>query len=81
MDPELIPRSGLVVTPQWLRNHTFRFTVTGAVPGQNYQIQRSSNLFDWTDLEQVTLTNGQFLFTDPAATSSTGFYRFRSGGA
>jgi hypothetical protein len=77
--PAALPRPVLIM-PQWLGNHTFRLTLTGAVPGQTYQIQRSTNLFDWTVVQQVTPTNGQFVFTQPGATSSTGFYRVKSGG-
>lgn len=77
--PATPPRTVLTM-PQRLGGNAVRFTVTGAVPGQTYQIQRSTNLFDWTDVQQFMPTNGQFVFTDAGATSSVGFYRVKSGG-
>jgi hypothetical protein len=73
------PPPAVLLMPQWLGNKTFRLTVTSAVPGQTYQIQRSSNLFDWIVVQQFMPTNGQFVFTDFGATSSIGFYRVKSG--
>jgi glucose/arabinose dehydrogenase len=77
--PAAFPPAVLTM-PRWLGNNTFRFTVTGAVSSQSYQIQKSTNLFDWTVVAQVMLTNGQFLFTNSGANSSVGFYRVQSGG-
>jgi hypothetical protein len=67
----------VLILPQWLGNNTFRFTATGAVPSQSYQVQRSTNLLDWTVLEVVVPTNGQFVFTDSGAISFSTFYRVR----
>jgi hypothetical protein len=50
-------------------------TVTG-VAGQTYSIQFSSNLKDWPDLTNITLTNSAGSFTDPsAANNNQRFYR------
>ena len=44
----------------------FLGTISG-LAGQNYAIQDSSNLRDWIDLTNVTITNGLARFTDSAA--------------
>src|SRR5262249_12440332 len=44
-------------------------TVTG-VAGQTYAIQFSSNLQDWSDLTNITLTNSAGSFIDPAAANN-----------
>lgn len=41
-------------------------SVSGAV-GQQYQLQATTNLTDWTDLDLITNTNGTVNFTDPEA--------------
>src|SRR4051812_24102191 len=66
-----LPRYSVVVPPEWDYD---------AIPGQTYQIQKSTNLFDWTVVQQVMPTNGQFAFTNFGATSAIGFYRLKSGG-
>ena len=76
--PAAPPRPVLIMAQQ-IGNNSFRFNVTGAITGQTYQIQRTANLFDWTVIGQVAPTNGQFVFTDPGANSSTGFYRVKAG--
>ncbi|HSU53313.1 MAG TPA: PQQ-dependent sugar dehydrogenase [Candidatus Dormibacteraeota bacterium] len=77
--PPAAPRPVLNM-PQWLGTNTFRLTVTGVVPGQTYQVQRSTNLFDWITIENVTPPNAQFVVTDSGATSSASFYRVSSAG-
>jgi glucose/arabinose dehydrogenase len=73
------PPSPILITPQRLGNNAFRFTVTGTVAGQAYQIQKSANLFDWTVVGKFMPTNLQFVFTDPGATSPVGLYRVNLG--
>ncbi len=75
--PAAVPAT-ILTMPQWLGNHTFHFTVTGAVPGQSYQVQSSTNLVDWLTLSQVQATNTQFVFTDANATDTGRFYRVES---
>jgi len=68
----------ILTMPQWMENNTFRFTVTGAVPGQSYEVQRSMNLVNWLALGQMHATNTQFVFTDANATDTLRFYRVES---
>jgi glucose/arabinose dehydrogenase len=71
------PPRPILTRSQWLGSHSFQFTVTNAVAGQTYQIQRSTNFVDWTVAGEFMATNGQFVFTDPGATSSVGFFRVK----
>ncbi|HVV01249.1 MAG TPA: PQQ-dependent sugar dehydrogenase [Verrucomicrobiae bacterium] len=67
----------ILVTPQWLGTNTFRFTVNSAIPGQTYEVQRSVDLVHWTILQQIVVTNADFVVTDAAAISSNGIYRIK----
>jgi hypothetical protein len=73
------PPPPFLIMPEWLGNHTFRFTATSTVPSQIYQVQRSANLIDWIVIGQIAPTNAQFMFTDPGATSAAAFYRVKWG--
>ena len=75
--PASVPAT-ILTMPQWLGNDTFRFTVTGAVPGQSYLVQWSTNLVNWMTLSQVQATNSQFVFMDGNATDARRFYRIVS---
>jgi hypothetical protein len=61
--------------------NSFGFSIVGA-PGSSIVIEASTNLHDttsWFPLQNLTLTNGFFLFSDPDATNyPSRFYRFRS---
>src|SRR4051812_7662268 len=58
------------------RSNAFKFTITGAIPGLDYQIQGSTNVRSWTTLTNVIATKNTFDFTDTAASSfARRFYR------
>ncbi len=55
---------------------SLRLQLTGAVPGNRYRIQTSSNHLDWVPWVQLFATNNQIFVVDPAAASATvRFYR------
>jgi hypothetical protein len=48
------------------------------IPGRFYQIQRSTNLSDWTTIATLTVAeNGAVEFTDEDPPEASGFYRLR----
>ncbi len=61
-----------------LPNKTSEF-VFSAVPGKQYIVQGSTNLFDWEEITNLTAVNGPLRFADPAAASfAKRFYRVSS---
>jgi hypothetical protein len=45
-------------------------------PGGNYQVQKTSDLVNWSDATSATAnSNGYFQFIDFAATNNKSFYR------
>jgi uncharacterized repeat protein (TIGR01451 family) len=67
--------SGLVVN----HNGTFQFTVTG-VPGQEYIVQASTNLFNWVPVyTNPPPYNSPFTYTNSSAVSPGEFYRVVTG--
>ncbi|MBK7998227.1 MAG: hypothetical protein IPK15_05715 [Verrucomicrobia bacterium] len=57
-----------------LSPYGFTFSFNG-VTNQPYQLQRSTNLTEWTTLETITLSEPYFLFEDTNAPSGAAFYR------
>jgi hypothetical protein len=68
------PPTRAMLTNAVFQSGAFKFTVTRAIPGVEYQIQASTNLANWTSVTNVVATNNTFEFTDTAANSSR--YRF-----
>lgn len=69
------PLSIQLAHPASLPNGGFSFSFS-AVAGQNYQIQVSTNLQDWSSLGSVLATNSTFQFVDTGATNRPPrFYR------
>ena len=63
------------LAPVIYSNGTFQANAF-VTPGQNYQIQASSNLFNWTPVTNVSSTSSPVLFVDPAASNFPArFYR------
>ena len=68
--------SSVRLTNPVFRSNAFKFTITGAIPGLDYQIQGSTNVRSWTTLTNVIATKNTFDFTDTAASSfARRFYR------
>ncbi len=66
--------------PQLLADGTFRMLLEGA-PNQNYVIEISTDLAEWTALATLNYTNGAMPFIDASATNAAPaqrFYRARS---
>jgi hypothetical protein len=65
--------------PTRLSDGQFRFNFSGT-PGQNYTLQASSDLFNWTPLITLNSSNSSYTFTDPAASGAPRrFYRVWAG--
>jgi hypothetical protein len=61
--------------PVRLASGQFRFTVNG-MAGQNYTLQVSSNLVNWSSLVTITSPGSSFNITDPnAVNANSRFYR------
>ena len=61
--------------PAWLGKDGFAFMVK-SIPGQNYQIQVSTNLSTWISLTNIVASSNSFQFIDSMATNfPTRFYR------
>jgi len=56
---------------------TFRLQLT-AEAGSNYELQRSSNLTNWSTIKTGATTSGQVFLVDEAALADRAFYRVRS---
>jgi hypothetical protein len=55
----------------------FEFRLLGQ-PNQQYFIEKSTNLLDWTVISSVTPTSSSWMVRDPTATlGGTAFYRAR----
>jgi hypothetical protein len=67
------PPTRVTLTNPLFQSSGFKFTITGAVPGAEYQIQASTNLTNWTSLTNMVGGQNTFEFTDTAANS----YRHR----
>jgi hypothetical protein len=52
----------------------FQLLVTGS-PAQQYLIETSTNLADWSALATVTNTTGSVIFSDPSPSGPVRFYR------
>jgi hypothetical protein len=64
-----------LVSPRWLTNGRFAFTVTGTVP-QNFSVLASTNFSNWLSLATNALVAGQFNYTNTNAnTFPRRFYR------
>jgi hypothetical protein len=50
--------------------------IFAGVPGANYQVQKTSDLVNWSNATSaIANSNGYFQFIDPAATNNRSFYR------
>ena len=67
-------RSSVVITNPAVRSGAFKFSITRAIPGLEYQVQSSSNLVSWTGLTNLIATKTTFDFTNTTATQRR-FYR------
>ena len=67
-------RSSVAITNPIVRSGAFKFTITRAIPGLEYQVQGSSNLVSWTSLTNLVATKNTFDFTNTIATPRR-FYR------
>ena len=67
-------RSVVTLSGPTFQNNSFRFTLNELIVGLNYQIQRSTDLVNWTVVRDFVATNSQFEFTEPAAPGNS--YRF-----
>ena len=73
------PTPTTLSSPMRLSDTEFQFIVSDAVAGRSYTFQRSTNLTNWIPLAPpYTATTNQFIFQDPYATNSLGFYRLLS---
>jgi hypothetical protein len=62
-----------------LANGQFRMHVSGTA-GQNYTLQSSTNLFNWTSIITLSAPSSSFDLTDPGAVNGVrGFYRILVG--
>jgi hypothetical protein len=78
INPGAVPKP-VLSAPTRLSDGQFRFDFSG-VPGQNYTLQASSDLFNWTSLITLNSSNSSYTFTDPAAASTPRrFYRVWAG--
>ena len=67
-------RSTVTLSSPTFQNNSFRFTLNELIVGLNYQIQRSTDLRNWTVVRDFIATNSQFEFSEPAAPGNS--YRF-----
>jgi hypothetical protein len=66
----------VIGTSHFLPNGQFQLTISGGVSGQNYEIETSTNLVNWTVLTNFTGTNTPFYFDDAQTTNfKERFYR------
>ena len=68
------PPTRVTLTGPTFRSSAFRFTITGAIPGNEYRIQASTNLRTWTSLTTVIATTNTFRYTN-ATSNPFRFYR------
>ncbi|MGA2870961.1 MAG: putative Ig domain-containing protein, partial [Verrucomicrobiota bacterium] len=61
----------------WLGNGQFQFSFN-TVAGQNYTIEYSTNLVQWTPLLELQGDGSPFNIVDPNANNAQGFYRIAS---
>jgi hypothetical protein len=61
-------------SPAWLTNGRFQLNINGSA-GQNYTVQYSSTLTNWTTLFVTNSPVGSFTITDSNATAAARFYR------
>ena len=66
-----------LAAPRWLGAGRFTFVVTGAAPA-GFSILAATNTSNWTALTTNTLVNGQFRYTNTAATQPWRFFRART---
>jgi hypothetical protein len=73
------PSKPVLSAPVRLSNGQFQFNFSGN-PGQNYTLQASSDLVNWSSLMTTNSSNSSYTFTDPAATGMPRrFYRVWAG--
>jgi uncharacterized repeat protein (TIGR03803 family) len=70
----LLPLLPTISLPSYSASGQFQMIVNGSA-GQNYTIQMSTNLSDWTSLLVTNSSNDSFLFCDPNVTNKQCFYR------
>jgi hypothetical protein len=69
------PPKPVLSAPTRLSNGQFQFNFSGN-PGQNYTLQASSDLVNWSSLITLNSSNSSYTFTDPAASGMPKrFYR------
>jgi hypothetical protein len=68
------PAAPVVLTAAPWTNGQFTLQFPG-VDGQDYVIETSTNLIDWTPIFTNQPTGGQFIYTDTNATDPARFYR------
>ena len=67
-----------LAAPGWSGDGTFELSVSGAIPGQTYGLQASTNLADWSTVTNTTARTSQFQFAaDSAGSDPYRFYRVR----
>jgi hypothetical protein len=72
------PSSILLGQEMWQANGTFSFSFA-TIPGRTYEVLTSTNLTDWSRLEQFVATNSTFSVVDQSQTSTRNrFYRVAS---
>ena len=73
------PPKPVLSAPTRLGNGQFQFSFSGN-PGQNYTLQASSDLVNWSSLITLNSSNSSYTITDPAAASMPRrFYRVWAG--
>jgi len=63
-----------MITNPVFRSGAFKFTITRAIPGLEYQVHGSTNLVMWTSLTNLIATKNTFDFTN-TTTMPRRFYR------
>ncbi len=65
-------------TVSWQPDGSLQIRITGD-PGATYYVQSSTNLVDWTQLTNITISAGPLEFTVSGLTNNHCFFRARSG--
>jgi hypothetical protein len=73
---DLLPAAPVILPGSAYVSNQFQFQFSAAT-NQNYAVQGSTNLINWTNIATGTITNSPTTFVDSAATNyTTQFYRF-----
>ncbi len=71
------PPALVLSMPARLADGSFQFMVSGAVSGQSYQPQFSSDLTNWSGLTNITAGSSSLVFTDTTPGTGARFYRVK----